>query len=78
MYGVPRSCPDLALIGARRPDNANDRAATTQRNALPEPYLRRPAARPGRNVIVHPSPLYLPGDALPGGTGVLLGAFLPR
>jgi len=54
------------------PDNTDDLAAATQRNALPEQHLRGQVARTGRNVIGHPSPPYLSGDAWPGGAGVLL------
>ena len=49
------------------PDNVNDRTAATQRNSLSEPHLRRPVARPVRNVIGHPTPLCLWGRCLAGG-----------
>ena len=55
------------FIGTRCPDNANDLAVTTQRNALPRLHLCRQLAKTGRNVIGHPASLYLSGTAWPGG-----------
>ena len=55
-----------ALIGTRRPDNTDELAAATRRNALAGPHFRRQMASTGRKVIGHPAPLYLWGDAWPG------------
>ena len=60
---------------ARCRDHVNDLAARTQRNALSEMHLRRPAASPDRNAIVHAAPLYLWGTAFPGGGRGDIGRF---
>ena len=62
----------------RGPDNTDDLAAATERNALPGQHLRRQVASTGRNVGGHPPPRNLSGDAWPGGAGVLLSTSLPR
>ena len=46
-----------------------------QRNALPEPRLRQPAASPDRNVIVHPAPRCLQRTAFRGGLRGIAGRF---
>jgi len=67
-----------ALIGTRRPDDPDELAAATRRNALAGPDLRRQMASTSRNLIGHPAPLYRSGNAWPGSAGVLLSISLPR
>ena len=73
-YACTLPCQGV-FIGVRCPDNANGRTVATQRNGLPEKHLRRSAARRHRNVIVHPSPLHLPGAVSPGECRGVIGRF---